>query len=137
MISRIQLSNFKTFEALDIEVGPVTLLIGPNNTGKTTVLQALTLWDIALRKWWEQKALSSARTRTGVTINRQDLFAIPIPEARLLWYNLHTRSGMTSNANVFMTMRLEGITENKQWHAALEFYYANPESLYARPQRRR
>ena len=133
MISRIQLSNFKTFEALDIEVGPVTLLIGPNNTGKTTVLQALTLWDIALRKWWEQKALSSARTRTGVTINRQDLFAIPIPEARLLWYNLHTRSGMTSNANVFMTMRLEGITENRQWHAELEFYYANPESLYARP----
>lgn len=133
MISRIQLSNFKTFEALDIEVGPVTLLIGPNNTGKTTVLQALTLWDIALRKWWDQKALSSAKKRTGVTINRQDLFAIPIPEARLLWYNLHTRSGMTSNANVFMTMRLEGITENKQWHAALEFYYANPESLYARP----
>jgi hypothetical protein len=109
------------------------LLIGPNNTGKTTVLQALTLWDIALRKWWDQKALSSAKKRTGVTINRQDLFAIPIPEARLLWYNLHTRSGMTSNANVFMTMRLEGITENKQWHAALEFYYANPESLYARP----
>ncbi|MGB9687209.1 MAG: AAA family ATPase, partial [Rectinema subterraneum] len=44
MIRRIQLSNFKTFEALDIEVGTVTLLIGPNNTGKTTVLQALTLW---------------------------------------------------------------------------------------------
>ena len=133
MISRIQLSNFKTFEALDIEVGPVTLLIGPNNTGKTTVLQALTLWDIALRKWWDQKALSSAKKRTGVTINRQDLFAIPIPEARLLWYNLHTRSSMTSNINVFMTMRLEGITENRQWHAELEFYYANPESLYARP----
>ncbi len=135
MISRIQLSNFKTFEALDIEVGPVTLLIGPNNTGKTTVLQALTLWDIALRKWWDQKALSSAKKRTGVTINRQDLFAIPIPEARLLWYNLHTRSSTTSNINVFMTMRLEGITENRQWHAELEFYYANPESLYARPAR--
>lgn len=135
MISRIQLSNFKTFEALDIEVGPVTLLIGPNNTGKTTVLQALTLWDIALRKWWDQKALSSAKKRTGVTINRQDLFAIPIPEARLLWYNLHTRSRTTPNTNVFLTIRLEGITENKQWHAALEFYYANPESLYARPAR--
>lgn len=133
MISHIQLINFKTFDKLDIEVGTVTLLIGPNNTGKTTVLQALTLWDIGLRKWWEQKASSSAKTRTGVTINRQDLFAIPIPEARLLWYNIHTRRAETSNSNVFMIIRLEGITENKQWHAALEFYYANPESLYARP----
>lgn len=134
MITRIQVYNFKTFSELNIETGPVTVFVGPNNSGKTTALQALTLWDLAARKWWEQKAASSAKQRTGVTLNRQDLYAIPIPEARLLWTNLHTKNGQgQDSSNVFIRIRLEGVTRNRQWKAGLEFYYANPESLYARP----
>ncbi len=133
MINRIKLVNFKNFETLDVELGRVTLLAGPNNSGKTTLLQALTLWDISLRKWWEQKANSKAKERKGVTINRQDLYAIPIPEAKLLWHNIHTRSGAGENSNVYMIIQLEGLTRQKSWEAALQFYYANPESLYARP----
>jgi len=133
MIQHIELTNFKTFEKLDIPLGQVTILAGPNNSGKTTLLQALTLWDIALRKWWDQKASSKAKERKGVTINRQDLYAIPIPEAKLLWHNIHTRSGAGENSTVYMIIQLEGLTHQKSWKAALQFYYANPESLYARP----
>ena len=133
MIQRIELTNFKTFEKLAIPLGQVTLLVGPNNSGKTTLLQALTLWDIALRKWWDQKASSKAKERKGVTINRQDLYAIPIPEAKLLWHDIHTRSSTGENSTVYMIIQLEGFTQQKSWKAALQFYYANPESLYARP----
>lgn len=134
MITHIRLENFKGFQELDIPVGPVTVCVGPNNSGKTTALQALTLWDLAARKWWEQKAGSQARTRTGVTLNRQDLYAIPIPEAKLLWNDLHVKSsGGQEGGFVFIRMRLYGLTGGRSWQAGLELYYANPESIYARP----
>jgi len=133
MLTKLEIHNFKNFETISIDVAQVTVLVGPNNSGKTTILQALTLWDIALRKWIAKKTSSKAKERTGVTINRQDLFAIPVPEAKLLWHDLHVRSGVGENSAVFLTIVLEGITDQKKWKAGLQFYYANPESLYVKP----
>jgi predicted ATPase len=133
MITKIELQNFKNFEDISLDLSQVTVLVGPNNSGKTTILQALTLWDIALRKWITKKTSSKAKERTGVTINRQDLFAIPVPEAKLLWHDLHVRSGVGENSTIFLTISLEGITDHKAWKAGLQFYYGNPESFYVKP----
>lgn len=43
MITNIKLENFKCFRRLDLNPKPLTILIGPNGTGKSTVLQALLL----------------------------------------------------------------------------------------------
>ena len=43
MLTRIALQNFKCFRELHIEPGLITVLIGPNGTGKSGVLQALLL----------------------------------------------------------------------------------------------
>ncbi len=43
MLKQFRLGNFKALKDLDIELGRITVLIGPNGTGKSTVLQALTL----------------------------------------------------------------------------------------------
>jgi predicted ATP-dependent endonuclease of OLD family len=42
-LKRIRLRRFKAFETAEIEVSPLTVLIGPNNAGKSTILQALVL----------------------------------------------------------------------------------------------
>jgi hypothetical protein len=42
-LRRLRLRRFKAFEAAEIEVSPLTILIGPNNAGKSTILQALIL----------------------------------------------------------------------------------------------
>ena len=55
MLTRIRIRNFKRFEDSEIELGKAVLLIGPNNSGKTTALQALSLWDIGLRRWKRRK----------------------------------------------------------------------------------
>jgi len=90
MLTRIRIRNFKRFEDSEIELGKAVLLIGPNNSGKTTALQALSLWDIGLRRWNEKrKGKSSPEKRPGVTVNRRDLVSIPVPVANLLWRNLH------------------------------------------------
>src|SRR5580765_580551 len=100
MLTRLRIKNFKRFPDADIELGQAVVFIGQNNSGKTTALQALALWDIGLRRWIEkrggrERSFGSPRQppkeRPGVTINRRDLIAVPIPDANLLWRNLHVR----------------------------------------------
>lgn len=94
MLTNLTIGNFKWFEAAEIELGQSVLLIGPNNSGKTTALQALALWDVGLRLWNAKRGgKTSPEKRPGVTINRRDLVPIPIPTADLLWRDLHVREG--------------------------------------------
>lgn len=137
MITRFRISNFKRLETAEIELGSAAVFIGPNNSGKTTALQAMALWDIGWKRWAEKREKGAPGKRPGVTINRRDLSAIPVPSSRLLWNNLHTqdttiRHGKQSTEKVYITLIAEGVDEDKPWTCALEFYYANEESFYCR-----
>jgi ABC-type transport system involved in cytochrome c biogenesis ATPase subunit len=141
MLTRLRIKNFKRFPDADIELGQAVVLIGPNNSGKTTALQALALWDVGLRKWnQEYKGKTAPAQRPGVTINRRDLVSIPVPGANLLWRNLHVRdvrkaAGKTQTQNVRIVIIVDGVTNGNAWTCGLEFDYANEESLYCRPLR--
>ncbi len=140
MLTRIRIKNFKRLGEVDIELGPNVVLIGPNNSGKTTVLQALALWELGLRKWKERRKNKSAEMRPGVTINRRDLIAVPIPNASLLWRDLHMRevnrvNGKLQTANIRIDIVVEGESDGQTWVCGLEFDYANDESFYCRPLR--
>lgn len=41
MITRLEIENFKAIRKLAINLGPLTVLVGPNDAGKTSILQAL------------------------------------------------------------------------------------------------
>ena len=41
MINRIDIKNFRCFESVDVPLEPLTVLIGQNDTGKTSLLRAL------------------------------------------------------------------------------------------------
>jgi Fe-S cluster assembly ATPase SufC len=143
MLTSIKIRNFKRFEDAEIELGKAVVLIGPNNSGKTTVLQALALWDVGLRRWNEKrKGKPSPEKRPGVTINRRDLVSIPVPHANLLWRELHVRDvtriekdGKKSpkTQNVRVELIVGGVTRETPWSCGLEFDYANEESFYCRP----
>jgi AAA15 family ATPase/GTPase len=141
MLTRLTVKNFKRFNSIEIELSNPVVFIGPNNSGKTTALQALALWEIGLKRWNEKrKGKQSPDKRSGVTINRRDLIAVPVPSANLLWRDLHVRdvkkiNGKQSPKNVFIDITLEGITKDKEWKCGFEFYYANRESFYCRPLR--
>lgn len=92
MLTRLRIRNFKKLEDVEFELGKSVVLIGPNNSGKTTALQALALWDIGLSLWIAKRGgKTSPEKRPGVTINRRDLISIPVPVANLLWRDLHVR----------------------------------------------
>ena len=56
MLTHLTVRNFKRFESVEIELGSPVLFFGPNNSGKTSAMQALALWDIGLRRWNEKWA---------------------------------------------------------------------------------
>lgn len=141
MLTKLTVRNFKRFADIEIDLGAPVVFIGPNNSGKTTAMQALALWDIGLRLWNERWAGRSASAqRPGVTINRRDLTAIPVPTAKALWRQLHIREvrrehDQQRTENVRIEIVVQGETNSLMWTCGLEFDYANEESFYCRPLR--
>ncbi len=141
MLTRIRVRNFKMFDDVDVELGGNTVLIGPNDSGKTSALQALALWELGLRRWREKHGEGPAPPRRpGATINRRDIVAVPLPSAKLLWNELHTHQvsreeGKQRTSPVFIDVVVDGVSDGREWRCGLEFYYANEESFYCRPLR--
>ena len=133
MLTKLTCRNFKCFGEVEIELGNPVVFIGPNNSGKTTALQALALWEIGLKRWNEhRKKRPQSRRQRGITVNRRDLISVPVPDAKLLWHNLQVRN---VQENVRIDIIVEGVTASKPWTCGLEFDYANPESFFCRPLR--
>lgn len=139
MLTKLTICNFKKFDRVEMELGSPVVFIGPNNSGKSTALQALALWSVGLQRWAE-KSTGKAKKRPGVTINRKDLISVPVPGAVQLWKDLHIREVDKSGAklrtqNIRIDITVEGVTDQKAWTCGLEFDYANEESFYCRPLR--
>ena len=141
MLTKLTIRNFKRFGEVEVELGSPVVFVGPNNSGKTSALQALALWDIGLKRWNERRSgRATPEKRPGVTVNRRDLVAIPIPNANLLWRELHVRNvsnagGRQQTSNVRIEVTIDGVTGDRSWSCGLEFDYANEESFYCRPLR--
>ena len=142
MLTRLRVRNFKRFEELDIELGDPVVFVGPNNSGKTTAMQALALWDCGLRTWSEKYADRQVPAkRPGVTVGRRDIVSVPVPTARLLWRNQSVRhvsrdSGRQVTSNVLVDVLVDGVaSDGTRWQCGMEFDYANPESVYCRSMR--
>ena len=143
MLTNLSLLNFKGLGEVEIELGSPVVFIGPNNSGKTSAMQALALWDIGLKRWLERRGHTetlSGRSQRGVAVNRRDLVSIPVPSARLLWRDLHVRNsykdeGRQRIENVLVNICVSGVNGGRKWQCGLEFDYANEESFYCRPLR--
>ena len=139
MLTRLTVRNFKQFDEVTVELDNVVVFVGPNDSGKTTALQALSLWELGLRRWRERWGMvpTDDLQRPGVSINRLDLFSVPVGHANLLWRGLRTREGNRRDggtANVRIEITVDGVADDgKEWCCGLEFDYANSELFYCRP----
>ena len=162
MLTKLTVHNFKRWEKAEIELGNPVVFVGPNDSGKTSALQALALWDLGLRRWMERRGETASEKRSGVTVGRRDLVALPVPSARQLWRELVVRrrsspaaTGSQRTENIRIDIIVEGhehgleisdedlglapldaeARESPQWKCGLEFDFANAESFYCRPLR--
>lgn len=57
-ISRLQLRNFRAFRELDMTLEPATLLVGGNDAGKTTIIEAISTVLATGHDIWEQAPIA-------------------------------------------------------------------------------
>ena len=86
MIERVTIRRFKRFNEVTFDLPGHIVLAGPNNTGKTTMLQAVAAWDLSLTRW---KQLNDYQRHGGsyakAPIARQAFSAVPLRAFDLLW----------------------------------------------------
>ncbi len=134
MIRRVTVRNFKRFREETFELADSVVLAGPNNTGKSTLLQAIATWKLALDRWVSRRAGSKAVKRSGVAIPRTDITTVPLREMNLLWEDRRVAGprGM-AGAPRLIEIVMEGQVNGESWACGMELQYANPELVYARP----
>ena len=129
MLTNIKIENFKKLETISFPLSSSVVIIGPNNSGKSTVFQALCLWETGVRSFIAAKEQKKLNPRNRVTLNRKDLLNSPIEDARFLWTGKKTAAGIKGNMNVILAIEIEGEDEGKKWVCRAEFYYYNAESF--------
>lgn len=133
-ITYVDIENFKVFgNKLHIELGHPAVLIGPNNAGKTSVIQALALWNQGVKAWYEKKGepkTKKTRERPAAGINRLNILDVPVAENRFFWNNTKVRK---ENHPIPMTINVGvkhgGTIEN----CRMVFTYRDSEIIYCRP----
>jgi DNA polymerase III delta prime subunit len=125
MIRRVSVRRFKRFDEMVIEMPGHIVLSGPNNTGKTTFLQAISAWSLSLNRW---KQLNHYQRYRGAypkaPITRQAFSAVPLRAFDLLW---HER-------RYLKPIEIE-VQSAKGWIISMELIPDSTEQIYVRPTR--
>ena len=94
LLHYIEIENFKRFgDRQRIELDHPTVIIGPNNCGKTSAIQAIALWSQAVKTWFDARRGSSAKERPATALNRLGIVSVPVQRTRYFWHNTKVRIG--------------------------------------------
>ena len=71
MLTKLSLSGFKCFEKLDLPLGHLTVLLGPNGGGKSSVIQSLVLLaqSFQQREWGTTLLLNGPELSLGAALD--------------------------------------------------------------------
>lgn len=127
----LEIQNFKRFgDRQRIELEHPAVLIGPNNCGKTTAIQAIALWSQAVRTWYGSKGNAPPRERTSTSLNRLNLVSVPVQRTRYFWHNTVVRK---RNADIPLVITLGVLHENKVEPVTMRFRNQGEELIYCTP----
>jgi len=135
MINRLTLRNFKSVGEQSYDFTQFDLLVGRNNSGKSTVLQALAIWQFCVDEFHRSKRGGS----TGIQVVLPNFTALPVPEFNLLWKDRTDRAYPIRNGKKKQEYILIEILV--EWHRAtgeaasfgVELRYHSPQTIYAIP----
>lgn len=137
MISRLTLRNFKSVGQQVYDFTRFDLLVGRNNSGKSTVLQAMAIWQFCVDEFHRSKRTGS----TGIQVVLPNFTALPVPEFILLWkdrtdriYPLDEATGKRKQEFILIEILLEWQDAAGQTgEFGVELRYHSPQTMYAIP----
>lgn len=131
LLHYLEVENFKCFgDGQRINLDHPAVLIGPNNCGKTTALQAIALWSQAVKTWYSAKGSAPPGRRTATALNRLRLVSVPVQRTRYLWHNTRVREG---RSNTRMRITLGILHERDVEPVTMEFRSQGDELIYCAP----
>ncbi len=127
----LEVRNFKRFgDRVRIELDHPAVLVGPNNCGKTTALQAIALWSQAVQTWFDRKGKAPPTERTATGLNRLAVVAVPVRSARDYWHNMAVRTGAQ---NIPLEITLGVLHDNRVQPLTMRFRCFGDETVYCTP----
>lgn len=96
-IKSISLSRFKQFKNKEIGLQhfPLTIVAGPNNAGKSSILQGMAIWEFCRNAISREKGAVALTDEApskiqGLGLNDDEFSPINLPSLKHLWSNLKT-----------------------------------------------
>ncbi len=129
MITQITINNFKKLEKISFSLAQSVVIIGPNNSGKSTIFQALCLWEVGVTSYLQSALKKDLNKNKRVTLNRKDLLNTPIADARFLWKDKKVTYKGKNNLPIKLEIELEGENDGIVWKCKTEFLFYNNESF--------
>lgn len=135
MIKKLTLLNFKSIESQVFDFSQFDLLVGPNNSGKSTILQALAIWQFSIDEFHRSKRTGS----TGIQIVLPNFTALPVPEFNLLWRDRTDRhwplvNGTKKQEYILVCIRVHwSRADGTEDSLGVELRYHSPQTIYAIP----
>ncbi len=91
LIKHIHIENFKRWETLDADLEHLDCLVGPNNSGKTSLLQVLALFDFCVHHCLSGK--NGGLEIKSRSIAPEEFYVIPSANPKDLWTDRRTQAG--------------------------------------------
>lgn len=135
MITRLTLRNFKSVGEQTYDFGQFDLLVGRNNSGKSTVLQALAIWQFCVEEFHRVKRSGSK----GIQVVLPNFTALPVPEFNLLWKDRTDRhwpmiEGRKKQEYILINIQVEWRrTAGETDSFGVDLRYHSPQTIYAIP----
>jgi ABC-type branched-subunit amino acid transport system ATPase component len=131
LLHYLEIENFKRFgDKQRIELDHPAVLIGPNNCGKTSAIQALALWSQAVKTWFDARKDSAAKERTATSLNRLNIVAVPVQRTRFFWHNTQVRTG---NKDIYMIITVGVSFKGTVVPLRMRFRNQGDELVYSSP----
>ena len=136
MITRLTLRNFKNVGDQTYDFTRFDLLVGRNNSGKSTVLQALAIWQYCVDEFHR----SARRGSKGIQVVLPNFTALPVPEFNLLWKDRTDRryplvDGKKKQEFILIEILVEWqVSPEKTEFFGVELRYHSPQTIYAIPE---
>lgn len=124
MIRKIVLKGFKRFgNEVEFSIPGHVVLAGPNNTGKTTLLQAIAAWELGFRKWRELNDFNPRKNGyRWQELERLAFSAVAVRSFDLLWQNRQKQQPFE------IGLQMDGLPM-----VTLEFRFQSGGSMQVRP----
>ena len=94
MINRVVIDNFKKFDRADFKTKGHLVIAGPNNSGKTTLLQAIAAWS-EIASMWRSYNPDISREEDGnypsINLNLLRFYSVPLADFDHLWKDKNVR----------------------------------------------